>query len=331
MQLQCIACSFTAPSDANILTCPHHNQYYSYLEVTDGNRDGFSLYGEGNTPVHVLPAYSSASRKVYVKDESCNPTGSIKDREVAGVFRHVINRGMKEVGVVSAGNGALSAAYYSAQAGVTLHCFVSKKTSRDIIEYLERKGAVVYLEDGDYEDIFKRIIDSNPYYNITPGINPFAEEGMKFVANELANQIPDVAAVVIPVGNGTQLAGIWKGFKELHVKNLPKMIGVEIEGCDPVYQAHENGDDFVELEAVPYTKANGIAARCAFTSPKAVRALKESGGMIVRITEGELESAIHTIKSDPSLVCGPTSASVFAALNKISCDGNIVCILSGKR
>ena len=127
MQLRCIKCSFTAPNDESILTCPHHNQYYSYLNVTDWNRDVFSLYGEGHTPINFLPAYSSASRKIYVKDESYNPTGSVKDREVAGIFRHVIDEGIKEICMVSVGNGARSATYYATQAGIMLHCFVSKK------------------------------------------------------------------------------------------------------------------------------------------------------------------------------------------------------------
>lgn len=103
---------------------------------------------------------------------------------------------------------------------------------------------------------------------------------------------------------------------------LPKMIGVEMEGYDPVYHAYENDEDFIELDEMPDTKATGIAARCAFTSPKAVCALEESGGMIVRITDTELESAICVLEADSSLVCGPTSASVFAALGKISISGN---------
>lgn len=323
--LRCIICSFTAEGDASLLTCPHHNQYYSYLEVIDGPKEAFSLYGEGSTPVHLF------SQNVYVKDESQNPTGSVKDREVAGIFRQVIGRGMKEIAVVSAGNGALSAAYYAKQAGIALHCFVSKRTLKSVVQNLENNGATVHLEDGDYEEIFKKNIDSNPYYNVTPGINPFAEEGTKFIAYELHNQISDIAAVVVPVGNGTQLSAIWKGFKELALEKLPMMIGVEIEGCDPVYQAFERGEDFVELDTIPDTKATGIAARCAFTSPKAVRALKESGGMIVRITEKELEEAISEVEHNPLFTCGPTSASVFAALNKISIDGSVVCILSGKR
>jgi len=325
MHLQCTACSFTASGDVSILTCPHHSQYYSYLEVLDGAREAFSLYGEGSTPVQLF------SENVYIKDESKNPTGSVKDREVAGVFRQIMSREMREVGIVSAGNGALSAAHYAARAGIKLHCFVSKKTSKQIVENLENNGATVHLEDGDYEEIFKKNIDTNPFYNITPGINPFAEEGTKFIAHELAGQVSDIAAVVVPVGNGTQLAAIWKGFKELSLKKLPVMIGVEIGGCDPVYQAYEGGEDFVELDTIPDTKATGIAARCAFTSPKAVGALRESGGMIVRITEGELESAIQEVEHNSSLTCGSTSASVFAALKKISIDGNIVCILSGKR
>lgn len=325
MRLQCIICSFTALSDASILTCPHHSPYYSYFEVVDGSREAFSLYGEGSTPVHLF------SQNVYVKDESKNPTGSVKDREVAGIFRQVMDRGVKEVAIVSAGNGALSAAYYAKNAGVKLHCFVSKRTSKHVIENLENNGAAVHLEDGDYEEIFKKNIDSNPYYNVTPGINPFAEEGTKFIAYELNKQVSDIAVVVVPIGNGTQLSAIWKGFKELSIEKLPIMIGVEIEGCDPVYRAYERGEDFVELDTIPDTKATGIAARCAFTSPKAVRALKESGGMIVRITEKELEEAVWETRDNPSFACGPTSASVFAALKKISIDGNIVCIVSGRR
>ncbi|MCX6733310.1 MAG: pyridoxal-phosphate dependent enzyme [Candidatus Peregrinibacteria bacterium] len=325
MHLQCTACTSTASGDVSILTCPHHSQYYSYLEVIDGAREAFSLYGEGSTPVQLF------SENIYVKDESKNPTGSVKDREVAGIFRHVLERGLREVSIVSAGNGALSAAYYAKHAGVKLHCFVSKMTSRHVIEHLENNGATVHLEDGDYEEIFKKNIDSNPYYNITPGINPFAEEGTKFIAHELVEQVSGIAAVVVPVGNGTQLSAIWKGFKELSLKKLPMMIGVEIEGCDPVYHAHQDDEDFVELNTIPDTKATGIAARCAFTSPKAVRALRESGGMIVRITEKELEDAMLEVENNSSFTCGPTSASAFAALKKISIDGNIVCILSGKR
>ncbi len=325
MHLQCIICSFTAEGDASLLTCPHHNQYYLYLEVVDGSKEAFSLYGEGNTPVHLF------SEHVYVKDESRNPTGSVKDREVAGIFRQAIERGVKEVEIVSAGNGALSAAYCAKEAGMKLHCFISNKTSKSVVENLENRGAVVHLEDGDYEEIFKKNIDSHPFYNVTPGINPFAEEGTKFIAHELVGQVSDIAAVVIPVGNGTQLSAIWKGFKELSLEKLPMMIGVEIEGCDPVYRAYECGEDFVELDEIPDTKATGIAARCAFTSPRAVRALKESGGMIVRITEKELEDAIWEIRDNPSFICGSTSASVFAALKKISVAGNVVCILSGKR
>ena len=330
MQLKCIKCTFTVPDSINILTCPHHSKYYSYLEVYDENNNKISLYGEGNTAINFLPFYSSASRKVYVKDETSNPSGSVKDREMAGIFQYAISQNIKEVCVVSAGNGAISAAYFAAKAGITLHCFLLKKTSRDIVEYISQAGAIIHLENGDYEDIFKKIIDTNPYYNVTPGINPFAEVGTKFIGHELIKQIPNIAAVVIPMGNGTQLAGIWKGFAESAIEQLPKMIGVEIIGCDPIYQAYKNGADFVELDRIPQTKANGIAARCAFTSPKAVRALKESKGEIVRITEYELDNAIRYIKDNSSIVCGSTSAAVFAALGKVDINGNIVCLLSGK-
>lgn len=308
LQLRCVACSFVALGDANIFTCPHHNPYYSYLEVINGDSDFSPLNGEGDTPLLFLPAYSSNICSVYVKDESQNPTGSVKDREVAGIFRQVMKKGIKEVSIVSAGNGAISAAYYAKKAGVILHSF-----------------------SGDYEAVFKETIDSNVHYNITPGINPFAEEGTKYIARELAEQIPDISAVIVPVGNGTQLAAIWKGFKELHLEYPPQMIGVEIEGCDPVYQAYKQGVDFVELDSLPFTKATGIAAKCAFTSPKAVRALRESNGTIVRITERELQEAMSRIEREKLFVCGPTSASVFAALEKISIGGNVVCILSGKQ
>lgn len=328
MHLTCIKCGFQTDDWRNTLTCPHHSPYYSYLDV-----EGFMPSGRmplKKTSLVPLPEWGNQNQQIFVKNEAENPTGSIKDREVSAIFDMAIAAGIKKVGVVSAGNGAKSAAYFANALGLRCLCLVPKTISPEKKTYLvdTLKTNLLYGE-GDYEMIFKQAIDESPFYNVTPGIHPFASDGTKQIAYELHEDLASISAVIVPVGNGTQLAGIWKGFKEQKLQNPPRMIGVEILNCDPVYQAMIRNEDYYELAAIPDTLADGIATRDAFTSPKAIAAIKESSGEIIRITEAELIEAMKAFQNHPQLAPEPTAASVFAALRKVTDSGNIVCIFSG--
>lgn len=328
MFLACIKCGFKTDDWPNSLTCPHHSPYYSYLDVVGYAPSEKSFLKK--TSLIPLPNWGKPEQKIFVKDESENPTGSIKDREVSAIFDVAITAGIKKVGVVSAGNGAKSAAYFAKKFGLDCICVVPKSIPAVKRDYLVNVLKVrLQYGEGDYETIFKQVVDEHFFYNVTPGINPFASEGTKQIAFELIEDLTPISAVIVPVGNGTQLAGIWKGFKEQKLQNPPRMIGVEVSGCDPVYQAVSRNTDYYELDDIPDTLATGIAARAAFTSPKAIAAIRESGGEIIRITEQELISAIKALENHPLLAPEPTSCSVFAALDHLSLNGNIVCILSG--
>lgn len=329
--LKCIKCGFTTNNWRQYLTCPNHSPYYSYLDLICNNAklSSSSVLLEDMTSLKKLSIFSKKNQTVYVKCEYENPTGSIKDREVATIFQIVAKNKIPTVFMVSAGNGAKSAAYYAKKFNIQCTCFVPPNIDFQKKDYLQSLGAKLEYATDDYETLFKKVIDKQFFYNITPGINPFASEGTKHIAYELIQQLSNIKAIVVPVGNGTQLAGIWKGFKELGLVNLPKMIGVEIKGCDTVYQAMKRNKDFYEFNTIPNTEATGIATRASFSAPKAIKAIKESNGEIICISEKELKNTLSLLKDSNLAHIETTSASVLSALKYITVDGNIVCILSG--
>lgn len=307
IKFKCLKCGYIS-SNKYDLTCKNHSPYYSYFDLITPFEFQKSFFGEGDTSLVFLEDYSNSGRFVYAKCEYENPTGSVKDREVSAIFQFVLNENIKEVCMVSAGSGAKSAAAFSNKYGIKCKC----------IEI-----------DCDYESIFRHVIDSGGSYNITPGINPFASEGTKFLAHELHAQLGNIDAIIVPVGNGTLLSGIWHGVKEVYKGKLPKMIGIEIQGCDPINQAIKRNKDFYVLDNIPHSAAKAIAAREAFSSPKAIRAIKESNGEIIVITEEELLTEVANVKNIKEISPCISSVSVLAGLRKYNGNGNVVCVLSG--
>ncbi len=305
LHLQCIKCGFVSNNKYD-LTCKNHSPYYSYFDVTT-DLPSESLLGEGNTPLVFLPGYSKEGLEVYAKCEYMNPSGSVKDREVSAIFKFVKEEKIPKVVMVSGGSGKRSAVYFAERLGIEYEC----------------------VSEGDYEENFKRVIDENLFYNVTPGINPLASEGTKMIAHELYKDLKAIDGILVPMGNGTMLAGIWKGVKEVSPEKMPKMIGVEMVGGDPVYQAIEQGVDFVELEQAPDSLAKAISAKAAFSSPKAVRSIVESGGEVVRITEAELLEEIEVVKGLGVVTPGVAAVSTFAALRRWGGGGRVVCLMSG--
>lgn len=330
MRLQCIQCDFET-TDLTMITCPHHSPYYSYLDVVGAPR-WIPLLGEGNTPLRALKQYSTPAHRVFAKCETANPTGSIKDREVAAIFRFVRDTNIPHVIIVSSGNGAKSASWYAKQLGIECICHVSNSINADKEAFFKRYGIRVIKHSGDYETTYRAAIDNKEHYNITPGINPFATLGTQVIASELIKELDHVDTVIVPVGNGTQLAGIWEGF--LETKQRPRMVGVQMQGAAPLLEAFRQKKSYVALETAPSSLAHAIAARESFSSPKALRALDESGGTVVTVSEEQLRETWDRWKQDTEIAPEPSSVAVFAALEHDLIEGlggNTVVIVSGRR
>ncbi|MBL7150906.1 threonine synthase [Candidatus Microgenomates bacterium] len=356
--LKCVKCNKAYPLTKEVLTCSKHNPYYGYLSVVyDYNsikinnskkNDGWSKYlpllpikefkigfNEQKTPLFKLEKFGKKMglKNLYVKDEGKNPTGSFKDKESAVTINKALEWGINHIFVVSSGNAAVSTAAYAQKAGIKCDCLVSKNLSAGKRFLITLYGAKIKEIDGNYEAIYRYAIDKNyPGWNCTPGINPLKDEGIKIIGFETWEQIgvPDV--IIVPCGNGTLLFGIYKAFKELQIlgkiKKLPMFIGVQIKGASPLKVALEENKEFVTLKDIPESIAEGIVAEESYSSPKAMIALKETGGGIIEVTDKEIKQALREIISLESIIPEPTSAAVFAGVKKLNlCDeGKVVCI-----
>lgn len=274
-------------------------------------------------------------KNLFLKLESKNPTGSYKDRETVYLLNKAKEIGINKIEVVSSGNAALSASYFGKLFGFKVKCHIPKHTSIAKKKVLHSFGAQVIEHKGIYEDIYHKI-SKNPssYWNITPGMNKFCGFGAKSISYELYDQLGIPDFIIVPCGNGTNLAAIWKGFKELkqqkNLLHMPKMMCVQVKDAAPIKTAYDKKKDFIILDNIPDSIAEGIVAAESYSSKKAVLALKESKGLAVEVSEAEIFSSYDFCLSN-SIDCEPTSATVFAALNKLCLPKSkkIVMIITG--
>lgn len=294
--------------------------------------------GEGNTPLESFDAYGAqvGLSHLFVKHEECNPTGCFKDRESAVVIAKALELGKKKVVVCSSGNAAVSTAAYAQKAGIACDCYIPEKTSEGKKQLIELFGAKIIEIPGFYEDVYHHLVDTNPEgWNVTSGQNPYRTEGDKTIAYELWQEmgVPDV--IVVPCGNGGNLSGIWKGFVELQklgkIQTLPQMVAVQVKGAAPLAEALKQQKPYVVLGDIEDSVAEGIVAQESYCSPVAIDALKQSGGYVVEVTDGEIIQALKDVILLHSFVTEPTSAAAFAALSKLTCpkDAHVVAINTG--
>jgi threonine synthase len=253
------------------------------------------------------------------------------------VINKALEEGQKKLLIVSSGNAASSAAIYAAKAGLDCLCVILKKTHQIKKETLKIAGGKVKEFSGSYEDAYHFFSDHplKGYWNITSGKNPLRIEGNKIIAFELFEELGVPDKIVVPVGNGSLLYGIWKGFDELKklkmIKKMPQMIGVQVKGAAPLKKALETGKDYVILKNIKDSIAEGIVAEESYCSPKAIKAVKESKGDVIVVTDKEIKQALADIITTESLQPEPTSAAVYAALPKIKIKPKekVVCIQTG--
>lgn len=228
--------------------------------------------------------------------------------------------GYKKVSIVSSGNAALSAAIYANKANIECKCFIPQSTSKAKLQMLKLYNADYHLMKGDYEMIYRRIID-HPiagYWNITGGQNFFRSEGDKMIAYEIWERIGVPDMIIVPIGNGALFSSIYKGFLEIKKVGLsnkmPRLIGVQIKNAAPIAKALKNELDYAVLQSVPYSVAEGIVARESYSSLKVIKAINDGAGEVVEVSENETRLALREIIKKEFLTPEPTSAVVYAVL-----------------
>lgn len=262
------------------------------------------------------------SHPFAVKDDSKNPTASFKDRASAMVVHHALTIGASVVATASTGNAAAALAGISAAIPqIQAVIFVPATAPQAKIAQLLVYGAQVILIDGTYDEAFDicwEACDEFGWYNRSTGINPFTSEGKKTIAWEIAfsgYEMPDV--ICVPVGDGSIIGGTYKGFADLKklgwIDRIPRLIGVQASGSSALVHAWENDLDPQQMQPRPaQTIADSISSSLPRDRAKALRAVRETNGAFIRVSDGDLLEAIPALAQATGVFAEPAGASAYA-------------------
>ncbi|MDD3887358.1 MAG: pyridoxal-phosphate dependent enzyme [Patescibacteria group bacterium] len=350
LQIVCLKCGKKFDFDKKNPKCCLDNLYYDNFTpvvkdisvLKKSLKKRWLSLKEGNTPLKKFDNLKKyfPNIEVFGKMENLNPTGSFKDRETVVAINVAKEQKVKEVGVISSGNAAVSAAYYAKKAGLKCKCFVPKKVSKSKLELIKSFGAKVIKKPGFFEDVYRNVIDNEKkIYHFSAGQNSFRDLGSQEISFELyksfKNNLPD--KIIIPIGNGCLFHGIFRGFeilkKDNKIEKIPQLIGVQIKNADPVKKALEKNKSYYQLKKINDSIAEGIVALESYCSPKAILVLKETKGFVVEVTDNEIKKWDKIIQEKELIFLEPTAITVFPALKKIKFKKGekIVLILTGSK
>ncbi|RLE79245.1 MAG: threonine synthase, partial [Thermoprotei archaeon] len=272
--------------------------------------------GEGFTPIMVREI---SGTKVVYKLDFLNPTGSFKDRGASVLISHLNEIGIKEIVEDSSGNAGAAIAAYSKAAGIKCRVFVPAEAPFGKVLQIIVYGAEIIRVPGSRENVNKAALEAaQKSYYAGHLWNPFFIEGLKTISFEVYEQtrgVPDAA--ILPVGSGGLLLGVHKGFKELRemrlAEKIPRIFGVQTYGFAQAYERLHNKKVKKAEEAI---LADGIAVPNPPRIDQIVRAVKETGGDIILVSNEEIIEGFKDLAS-LGLFVEPTSATAQAALNKL--------------
>jgi len=299
---------------------------YSPLLPIEREEDRVSL-GEVITPL--IPLERSASAlgaepgKIHVKDESRLPTGSFKARGLALAVSMAKQLGIVHLAVPTNGNAGSALAAYASRAGIRTTVLCPDNTPEINLRETMAQGADTNLVNGLIGECGRVISDGSEevgWFSVSTLREPYRIEGKKTMGVELAEQmgweLPDV--IFYPTGGGTGIIGMWKAFAELSELGwidceLPRMVAVQSTGCAPMVRAWEAGEEFAEYWEDAETVASGIRVPAALGDFLILRAVRESGGFAIAVTDEDTLEARRQIGTMDGLLLCPEAAATAAA------------------
>jgi len=303
-------------------------RYSPLLPVLD-LKDRVTL-GETITPLIKLNRtvnYSSNDKGVVlVKDEGRLPTGSFKARGLCLAVSMAKQFKLKHLAIPTNGNAGAAMAAYATNAGLKSTVFCPNDTPEINIREIQSLGAETFLVNGLINDCGKIVGEGKEkvgWFDVSTLKEPYRIEGKKTMGLELAEQLnwdlPDI--IFYPTGGGTGLIGMWKAFLELKELGwingkLPKMVAVQADGCAPIVRAWENGEEHAPLWENAYTKAAGIRVPIAVGDFLIIRAIRESRGFAMSVSDEEIFEARDRVASNEGCFLCPEGAATMSAYEK---------------
>jgi threonine synthase len=275
--------------------------------------------------------------RLLLKDDGRNPTGSFKDRPSALAVVKAREAGASVITTASSGNAGSALAGMCANTGMKSVIFVPAGAPPSKLAQMEIYGASVVLVESNYDEAYDLCIKAAlrfGWYQRSTGYNPFMAEGKKTGALEIAEQlnwdVPD--KVVVAVGDGCIIGGLWKGFNDLYrlgfIDRLPQMVAVQSETASAIVDA-ANSDGIVR-SGPAHTVADSICVGRPRDATRAIRAVRESGGLGVKVSDGEMIASVAQLACATGVFVEPAAAAPLAGLSKMCESGAITanqCVL----
>lgn len=358
-RLQCSACDHRERGDALASVCPTCGQ--PFLVEYEGRRptradlrERWDMWryaallpllpseqpvtlGEGATPLLELPAIGTALgvRRLWVKEEGLNPTGSFKARGMSAAVTRARAFAVSGVVVPTAGNAGAALAAYAAAARIPARVYAPRETPVNILNTIRTFGAELVLVDGHIGDAGKEaraFAAERGYFDVSTLREPYRIEGKKTMGIELAEQLgwSLPTHIVYPTGGGTGLIGMWKVFRELKELGwiaadvrLPKMIVAQAEGCAPVVRAFREGADRATPWEHPRTHAAGLRVPGPLGDRLILRAVRESAGDAVAVSEDAIRTDTQWLARETGIDPAPEGGCALAVVRAMVADGRM--------
>ena len=291
--------------------------------------------GESMTPIVPMSHLSTklGGGEILVKDEGRLPTGSFKARGLVMAVSMAKALGIKHMAMPTNGNAGAALAAYASRAGIRTTIFCPEDTPEVNVSEIALQGATVYRVNGLIDDCGKIVGEGKAkvgWFDTSTLKEPYRIEGKKTMGLELAEQLgwqlPD--AIFYPTGGGTGLIGMWKAFAELEAigfvgQKRPRMIAVQAAGCAPMVRAFEAGEEHAPRWENAHTVAAGIRVPQAIGDFLILRAVRESGGFAIAVSDEAIGAALSEMAREEGFLLCPEGAATYAAYKQSLSDGRV--------
>ena len=299
--------------------------------------------GEGGTPLHKAKRLVKkvGLDSVHLKDETRNPTNSFRDRCAALMVSNALDLRYDSLVCASNGNMGAALAAYCTKSELTCHIIVPKLVDMGKLAQMLIYDAVIEEHGGIVDESIQRaesLARETGWYQATTELNPLAIEAQKTIAYEVAEQFGVPDWFIVSMGGGGTIHSIWKGFKELQAlgttETLPKLVGVQAQGCAPIVNAHMKHELEPIVTPSPSTHALGILVCKPLNGRLALKAITESEGVAVSVQDSEIFKAEQEIARLEGIFAEPASSATIAALEKLVHQGvirkedRVVCLIT---
>ncbi len=308
------------------LAADRTNSMWRYRSLLPIEGAGWELFLRvGHTPLYRSNRLEKelGIKALYIKDDGLNPTASLKDRASAVAVARAKELGYSTIACSSTGNAASSLAGNAARMGLHSVIFVPERAPKGKVAQLLIFGANVISVEGNYRQTFELSRDAIAkwgFYNRNAGINPIMAEGKKTVALEIAEQLCFLPTdwVAVSVGDGCTIGGVYNGFRDFYelglIDRIPKILGVQSTGCCPFVEAAQANAELAPAEE--NTLADSIAVGVPRNPQKALRAVSESGGAWVAVSDEEILDAMRLLGRSEGVFGEPAGVTAAAGVKR---------------